>query len=156
MKSTNDRVTHNASVVCGMTAASGMIFFQLLLVVPSILGGSFRSVHFVSLVIGFLLFFSGGYLICRFLLMFLRPIYLRLSTTLSIIIFALVGAAVSIIPLLLMGKVYKSALDISISLDLKSIVGHMLFGLFGSCCAASAWYVLRKYEPNKALQRTSR
>lgn len=156
MKSTNDRVAHNASVVCGMTAASGMIFFQLLLVVPSILDGNFRSIHFVPLVIGFLLFFSGAYLVCRFLLVFLRPIYLRLSSTLSIIIFALVGAAVSIVPLLLTGKVYRSALDIPISLDLKSVVGHMLFGLFGSCCAASAWYVLRKYEPNKVLQRTSR
>lgn len=156
MKLTNDRVAHIASVVCGLTAALGMIFFQLLLIMPSILGGSFRLAHIVSLVIGFLLFFSGGYLVSRFLLVFLHPIYLRLSTTLSIIIFALVGAGVSIVPLLSMGKVYRSSLDIPISLDLKSIVGHILFGLFGSCCAASAWYVLRKYKPNKALQRTSR
>jgi hypothetical protein len=156
MKLTNDRVAHNASVLCGFTAAFGMNLFQLFLIMPSILRGGFRFVDFVSLVIGFLLFFSGGYLVCRFLLVFLHPIYLRVSTTLSIIIFALVGAAVSIVPLLLMNTVYRSALDIPISLDLKSIVGHILFGLFGSCCAASAWYVLKKYEPNKALQQTSR
>jgi len=156
MKLTNDRVAHNASVVCGLTAALGMNFFQLLLIMPSILRGGFRLVDFVSLAIGVLLFFSGGYLACRLLLVFLHPIYLRVSTTLSIIIFALVGAAVSIVPLLLMGTVYRSALDIPISLELKSIVGHILFGLFGSCCAVSAWYVLRKYEPNKELQQTSR
>lgn len=156
MKLTNNRVAHNASVVCGLTAALGMIFFQLLMIIPSILAGGFRLVNFVSLVIGFLLLFSGGYLVCRFLLVFLHPIYFRMSKTLSIIIFALVGAAASIVPLLLMGAVYRSVLDIQMSLDLKSIVGYVLFGLFGSCCAASAWYVLRKHEPDKALQRTSR
>lgn len=156
MKVTNNKITHAASVACGFTFSLGIIVGNIALTLPSILSGNYRMIYVLSLIIGILLFFSASYLICRFLLLFLYPIYLQVSNTLSVVIFSLVGAVVSILPLILMDAVYRSALDIPFSMEINSIVGHTLFGVFGSCCALSAWYVLRKNDPNKALQRISR
>lgn len=156
MKVTTDKITHSASATCGLTLSLGLTFINLILTVPSIISGNYKMTYFLALIIGIVLFFSVGYLICRMLLLFLHPIYLRVSKNLSLLIFCAVGAIVAIIPLLLMGTIYRSAIDISFSIDFKSIVQHALFGFLGSCCAISAWYVLKKHDPNKAFQRTSR
>ncbi|MFT6614555.1 MAG: hypothetical protein ACJAXR_000518 [Halopseudomonas sp.] len=156
MKVINTKVAHSASVACGITLSVESFFFYFVIIIPNILAGSFRLLHFATLLIGFLIFFCFGYIICRFMLLILYPIYLWVSKTLSIIIFILVGALVPIMTVYLIGPVYTSALDAPFSMDYKSMLGHIVFGFFGSCCAISAWYVLRKHEPNNTLQRTSR
>ena len=156
MKVTNDKIKHSASAACGLTLSLGMTFMQLIFIAPKIISGSYKLIHWLPLIVGSLLFFSVGYLVCRFLLLILYPIYFRVSKKLSISIFCLTGAIVAIIPLFFMDALYRSAMDISFSMDLKKIVGHTLVGFLGSSCAISAWYVLKKHDPNKTLQRTSR
>jgi hypothetical protein len=138
---------HSASVACGCAASFGLFILHTVTMLISILNGNFRLLHLVPLIFGVLMVFLFSYLISRLLLLLLYPVYLRVSKIQSIIMFLLVGALVPIVCILLIGSVYRSAFDIPFSLNLKSVVGHILIGAFGSFCAASAWYSLRNHEP---------
>ncbi|MEH6355290.1 MAG: hypothetical protein V7760_04615 [Marinobacter sp.] len=156
MKVINTKLTHSASVASGITFSGIILFLNFGTLISNNLLQSIKLLHFAAYMLGFLIYFCFGYIICRFLLLVLYPIYLRTSKKISIIIFTLVGASVAMITKFLLGSLLRSTFDAPFSMNYESMASYFMFGIFGSCCAIPAWYVLRKHEPNNALQRTSR